>query len=148
MDWNGLKRRLQAEHPGDPRTLAYLEKAFELGKEALEILSSFGHQFHLAPGPSPAGNEWPKMMFHVEAAPNGRMVRDEYELWDLGDGWCHSLEEAQVRDGIMAQFTGRGGVSRRSLPMPIAGEGVTSKIDDLGDRAKRIADFKNREKED
>jgi hypothetical protein len=57
------------------------------------------------------------MMFHVNAAPNGRMVLSEYELYDLGEGWCNSLEEAQVRDGIMAQFAGRGGVSRRSLPV-------------------------------
>jgi len=144
MDWNTLKRRLQAEHPGDPRTLAYLEKAFELGKEALEIFAKHGHQFHLAPGPSPASSEWPKMMFHVEAAPNGRMVRDEFELYDLGDGWCNSLEEAQVRDGIMAQFTGRGGVNRRSLPSPVPGQGVTSKIDEAGAKAQRIAEFKEK----
>lgn len=142
MDWNGLKRKLQAEHPGDPRTLAYLEKAFELGREALDIFAQFGHKFHLAPGPGTASTEWPKMMFHVEAAPNGRMVRDEYELYDLGDGWENSLEDAQVRDGIMAQFTGRGGVNRRSLPSVLPGEGVTSKLDAAGERKKRIADFK------
>lgn len=117
MDWDGLKRVLFAEHSGDPRTLAYMEEAIRQGRESLRLFAQHGHQYHLAPGPGAPQGAWPRMMFHVNSAPNGRMVQNEYELYDLGEGWEDSLEAAQVKDGIMAQFSGRGGVSRRSLPV-------------------------------
>lgn len=117
MDWAGLRRQLIGEHSGDQRDVAYLQIALADAERALDQLARMGHQFHLEPGPGSPLAEWPRMMFHVTSAPNGRLIRSVYEQWDLGDGWCDSLEEAQIRDGEAQQFRGRAGVNRRALPV-------------------------------
>ena len=74
MDWQGLSRQLAAEHAHQPQTLGRCEVALCSAREALQILAGHGHQFYLAPGSGEPFPEWPKRLFHVDQAPNGRQV--------------------------------------------------------------------------
>lgn len=118
-DLVALQTRLLATHHSKPQTQELVRGALALVAEGLRRLEALGLQFHLDPGPGSVGDEWPRMMFHVDAAPNGRLVRSRWELADLGPGWFNTLEEAQHADGVATQFAGRGGIGRRDLPVPI-----------------------------
>jgi len=130
MDWQGLRRYLQSLRT-HPQELARLDRALAMAEEGLQVLSSMGHTYHLEPGPGKPLAEWPRRMYHITAAPNGRWVGSEYELWDLGPGWCDTLSEAQHRDGYAQQMAGRGGVNRRALPTLVNGEALHDDSDDL-----------------
>ena len=116
MDWLGLERHLLSKHPGDPNRSERVHYALSRAKEALALLEPLGYQFHLADGPGPVWPTWPAMMFHVDAAPNGRLVADEQELEELGPGWFRTQMEAQLWDGVQTQNAGRGGIPRQSIP--------------------------------
>jgi hypothetical protein len=63
---------------------------------------------------------WPRLLFHAEKAPNGRLCLNEFEKMELGDGWFETLDDAQHWDGTQAQFEGRGGVKRnRQALLPL-----------------------------
>jgi hypothetical protein len=85
--------------------------------DGLGTLARLGHRYHLVLGPPPEVEDWPKVMFHVEAAPNGRLVSSDFERHELGYGWYFTLGEAQHVEGYRAQMAGRGGVGDRSVPM-------------------------------
>jgi hypothetical protein len=89
--------------------------------DGLGLLARLGHRYHLVLGPPPEVEEWPRVMFHVEAAPNGRLVASDFERHELGYGWFFTLGEAQHAEGYRAQFAGRGGVGDRSVPMLLDG---------------------------
>lgn len=114
------KAVLLAVHHDRPQNGARVGHAFRAIEEGLAELMSLGHPFHIVEGPPPLEGEiWPRLYFHVKAAPNGRMVNSQWDLADLGEGWFGSLEEAQHADGMETQFAGRGGVGRKDLPMVI-----------------------------
>jgi hypothetical protein len=119
-----LLERLRAEFHGKPQQLAMVEAAVTNVDTGIATLAALGHSFHLALGPAPPQDEYPKLVFHVKSAPNGRLVRSRWELADLGEDWYPSLEAAQHADGVRAQFAGRGGVGNRNLPVVIV-EGKT-----------------------
>lgn len=116
MDWSGFRRHILAQHSGKPQDLMALDFAIREAESGLGVLARLGHLFHLAPGPGEPYGEFPRLVFHLTSAPNGRLARDEFELWDFGDGWFDSLEEAQLADGYAAQMRGRGGRQRPGLP--------------------------------
>lgn len=87
----------------------------------LTALGRLGHRYYLEPGPPPDADQWPRVMFHVEAAPNGRVVASDFARHELGEGWFYTLAEAQHAEGMRAQFAGRGGVGDRSVPMLVDG---------------------------
>ena len=94
-----------------------LSKAIEEVRHGLGLLAKMGHIYHLHPGVSYALPEWPKILFHITSAPNGRVVNSIWEALELGYGWWPTLQEAQNKEGVRAQFMGRGGVGDRALPM-------------------------------
>ena len=116
-----LQTKLLAEHHGKSQDCLEITHGLALVGEGLRMLGRLGHLYHLEDGPPTALPEWPKIMFHVDSAPNGRVVNSEWDLADLGDGWFSTIQEAQHWDGVATQFAGRGGVSRRDLPMVILG---------------------------
>lgn len=125
-DLQALYTKLQSEHYSRPQDLMRIEVAMRSVDEALAHLAALGHQMHLEPGAGTApGGEasFPRLMFHVHAAPNGRLVRSRWELADLEAGakgtWFDTLASAQHAEGTRAQFAGRGGVGARNLPVVI-----------------------------
>lgn len=148
MDWEGLKRKLAAEHYNEPQTLGRLEVALRSAQEALQILSGHGHHFHLADGPGKPYPEWPRTLFHVDLAPNGRLVYTEWEAKDLGPGWFDTLQKAQHWDGVETQFNGRGGVPKSPRALEATGQKSDSQaavdkfLSDMRQRA--IEEFKAR----
>ena len=127
-----------------------IEHALRTAEESLNMLSSLGHRFHLAEGPGPIHPQWPKKLFHIDSAPNGRMVADEHEAAELGPGWFDTLNAAQFSDGMDAQFTGRGGVKRGGLPAILH----TWSLEELSqftadaeaEKQRRIFEFKTQQK--
>lgn len=113
MRISDLRTQLAAIHHGTPQVQVRIDQALRDIEQQLQALAGLGHQFHLEPGPPVELPEWPKTVFHVTSAPNGRVVRDLGELLELGPGWFSTLEAAQHADGIETQFAGRGGVKRR-----------------------------------
>ena len=116
MDWKGLRNHLLAKHPQDAQRCARVDHALRSAEEALSLLTGLGYVFHLEEGPGEKFPEFPCMMFHVDAAPNGRLVHCQEEVEELGPGWFRTLIESQLWDGTQTQFAGRGGVKRQSLP--------------------------------
>lgn len=116
-----LTPRLQASHHHDPQACQVIQSALAEIQHGLDLLTRLGHVYHLEPGPPFDLPPWPKILFHVESAPNGRVVNSYWEAADLGPGWWPTLTEAQQREGIRAQFAGRGGIGDRSLPMLVDG---------------------------
>lgn len=117
-----LERQHQADHHHDLQSQERVRLAFGALDDALTTLAHLGHQYHLETGVAPEVSEWPRVMFHVEAAPNGRVVKSEYEAQELGPGWWDTLQAAQHAEGVRAQFAGRGGIGDRSVPMLVGGE--------------------------
>lgn len=117
MDFSGWKRKLEASHASSPQATAKALRAFALVEEGLKELGALGHPLHLAEGPGAPLAPWPRLLFHVSAAPNGRLVASPWEAEELGPDWYDTLAEAQGADGRAQQFSGRGGVHRRALPV-------------------------------
>jgi hypothetical protein len=89
-------------------------------EEGLGALASLGHYYHLEEGLTHIELTWPRLLFHAEKAPNGRLCLNEFEKFELGTGWFETLEAAQHWDGTQAQFEGRGGVKRdRQALLPL-----------------------------
>lgn len=133
-----LKARLLAEHHAKPQNLSRIEHEFGRLGEALAALAALGHLYHLAEGSPGSGEVWPRLYFHVHAAPNGRVVNSRWELAELGPGWFPTLDEAQHDDGVATQFAGRGGVGRKSLPAVVAGaEVAVASLDERREAIKR-----------
>lgn len=137
---------LLAQHHAKPQEVARVGHAFRAVAAALAELASMGHPFHLAEGQAVEGEIWPRLYFHIDSAPNGRLVYSQWDLADLGAGWYPTLDQAQHADGMAVQFAGRGGIGRRDLPMIIEQE-----PGDPGDpvsldarRQQMIDEFKNR----
>jgi hypothetical protein len=119
MDWQGLSRKLFADHQHQPQTLGRLELAMKQAQEALQIMEGHGHVYHLAEGHGPKHPEWPRTLYHVDSAPNGVVAYTEQEAADLGPGWFDSFQKAQFWDGLETQFNGRGGVAKSPrVPVP------------------------------
>jgi hypothetical protein len=112
-----LLPRLQAEHHHDPQACMTISAAVAEVEHGLSLLARLGHVYHLETGPAYHLPKWPRLLFHVTSAPNGRTVNSWWEADELGPGWWPTLWEAQQREGIRAQFRGRGGIGDRSLPM-------------------------------
>lgn len=108
---------LLAQHSGKPQEMVRMTRALDLVEEGLRDLTAAGHHYHLAEGDGPPVAEWPKILFHLHSAPNGRVIWTEREEQELGDGWFESLEAAQHSDGKHHSMRGRGGATRGGLPM-------------------------------
>lgn len=121
MKLSELSTRLQASHHHDLQACATILAAVGAVENGLALLARLGHVYHLEPGPPYELPEWPRVLFHVENAPNGRVVNSWWEANDLGPGWWPTLAEAAHREGVRAQFAGRGGIGDRSLPMLVDG---------------------------
>ncbi len=132
MDWYILRQRLLAAHSLDPRVSYYIDMALGDAKRAIELLAQHGHQFHLAPGPEPAREAFPRMVFHVDC-PRGRKVWSQFEIIELGDEWYDTLDEAQRSHGLKVQIAGRGGIGSRALPVLVLDAPQASKLT-RGDR--------------
>jgi len=117
MRLNELLTRLQALHHHDLQAVTTLTAAVAEVDHGLALLARLGHVYHLEAGPPYELDEWPRLLFHVTAAPNGRIVGSWWEARELGEGWWPTLQEAQNKEAIKAQFRGRGGVGDKSLPM-------------------------------
>ena len=119
MNLKALKDFLQSKHPHDVRRNAVVEHSLQRVEEGLQALAGIGHHFHLAEGHKPVVAGWPRKLFHLQAAPNGRLFMDEEQLEEAGGlagGWRANALEAQLWDGSETQFAGRGGVPRKGLP--------------------------------
>lgn len=121
MKLNELSTRLQAEHHHDQQACLTISAAVAEVEHGLGFLARLGHVYHLEPGPAYDLPEWPRLLFHITSAPNGRVVRSWWEARDLGPGWWPTFSEAQYKEGVRAQFAGRGGIGDRSLPMLVDG---------------------------
>jgi len=119
-----LKAKHQADHFASLQDVEMVRQALLSIDIGLNFLSRLGHRYHLEPGPAPEVDDWPKVMFHVEAAPNGRVVNGPTEARELGSDWFFTLQEAQHAEGMRAQFAGRGGIGDRSVPMILGQVGV------------------------
>lgn len=111
-----LRERVLASLIDSPQATARAEHALRELSTALAALAGMGHQFHIAPGPGPTLDEWPRQIFHLEQAPRGRLCRTVWDFWDLGPDWFFTLGEAQQASGMKAQNAGRGGVFTSGLP--------------------------------
>lgn len=85
-------------------------------EEGLATLASLGHPFHLEDGVVRSELGWPRILFNVDSAPNGRLVNSEYDARELGPGWYDTANDAQHADGLKTQFAGRGGIGVRNVP--------------------------------
>lgn len=124
-----LMSRLQAQHYASPQEVQLVLSSLRDIESALNALTRLGHVYHLEPGPPYELPEWPRVLFHVTSAPNGRVVRSSWEAIELGYGWWPTLEEAQQKEGIKTQFRGRGGVNDRALPMVMDGGPPSPRFD-------------------
>jgi len=112
-----LLPRLQAQHHHDLQAVQNIINAVAEVERGLNVLAKYGHVLHLEHGAAYHIPEWPQVLFHVHAAPNGRVVNSSWEALELGEGWWPTYQEAQYKEGVRMQFRGRGGVGDRSLPM-------------------------------
>lgn len=140
MNLTDLTQRLHADHFSSPQACLTISTAVAEVEHGLALLARLGHVFHLEAGPPYHLPEWPRILFHVESAPNGRVVNSWWEANDLGPGWWPTLSEAQQREGIRAQFAGRGGIGDRSLPMLVDG-GPAGPRPDWGPKPKDNGDL-------
>ncbi len=116
MNWRRLRNALVNEHHEEPQTIAMIDHALRLTEEGLSLLSRLGHHMHLAAGTEPESRGYPKLMFHMEAAPRGHLVFCQEDIDWLGEGWFETLDEAKHAAGMGQQFR-RGGIfPKRGLP--------------------------------
>lgn len=116
MQWSDFLSDLLARHTGKPQAQRQLELAVAAVRRGLEAMAANGEVWHLEAGIGEESGHWPRIMFHALAAPAGRLVRSEFELADLGEGWYDTLAEARNFEGVQVQNQGRGAVPRHGLP--------------------------------
>jgi hypothetical protein len=116
MFWPDFLSDILARHTGKPQTQRRLEIAVAEVRKGLEAMAAAGEIWHLEAGAGSIPEHWPRIMFHALSAPAGKLVRSEFELADLGEGWYDTLAEARNFEGIQLQNAGRGGIPRRGLP--------------------------------
>ena len=117
-----LRDRLLAEHHHSPQLGVRINQAVSEIEAGLQTLAGMGHPFHLEAGAAPPeddDNSWPRIYFHQDKSPNGRVVLSRWELAELGPGWWPTAGEAQHDDGMKTQFEGRGGVRKGTALMVI-----------------------------
>lgn len=114
-NWRNLHNKLQAELFDFPQKARLAEHALREVEQGLAALSAIGYLFHLEDGPGELLDDWPRIMYHVDAAPNGRVVLCEADLDELGPGWYHTPQEAHHATGYETQMHGRGGVPKRVM---------------------------------
>lgn len=139
MDLAQLKQKLLAEHHQAPQVAQVILHSFALLEDALRQLAQLGHPFHLQAGQPPAGEVWPKMLFHQQIAPNGREVLCLADAKDLGPGWHYTALAAQLDEGMAHQFLGRGGVRRKGMMVSL--EAPRSHADHLAEQRRIRADM-------
>lgn len=117
MNLSALRTRLEAKHSASPQNARRVQLAIAELESGLTALASLGHPMHLVEGSGEAPElGWPRLLFHIDAAPNGRLVFGEAEARELGPEWHTTLERAQHADGVKTQFAGRGGIGTRNVP--------------------------------
>jgi hypothetical protein len=153
LNLDPLYRKLTTNHPRDQRRNKLLRIALKKVEDGLRELITIGYPFHLVEGHVPVIHDFPKIMYHALRAPNGHVIRDDYELKELGEeGWFDTLDAAHHYEGHATQMHGRGGVKRTILPALLE----TLDFADLERqwreaqeaKAKRIAEFKARLKDE
>lgn len=116
MNWRRLRNELVNLHHEEPQAVAMIDHAVRLLEEGVTLLGRFGHHLHLVSGTEPERRDYPKLMFHLEAAPKGHLVFCQEDVDWLGEGWFETLDEAKHASGMGQQFR-RGGIfPKRGLP--------------------------------
>lgn len=134
MNWRRLRNYLTNLHQDRPQEVALIDRAVRMAEEALADLARIGHTFHLAEGLRPVNpekhpdREYPRMMYHLVAAPRGHLVLCEEDREWLGEGWFDTLAEAQHADGMGYQFRRGGIIPKRGLPV-IVSESEPTRLD-------------------
>jgi len=141
VNLSALRTRLAALHHHEPQIAMSVEHAIRELESGLGTLAKYGHPMHLDEGHEVQSLGWPRLLFHVDSAPNGRLVNSEWDARDLGPDWWPTLAEAQHADGVKTQFAGRGGVQGRSLPVVIPQTELHSE-DDAERVARMIEEWK------
>lgn len=113
MNW---REKIIVDYPNDLQKHHKARTALaDLDRVLLE-LAGLGHPLHVEEGyvpPPPAG--WPKAVFNLHAG--ARIVRDQFELEELGEDWFPTMEEARHDAGLRKQYQ-RGGIfDPRRMPM-------------------------------
>lgn len=125
MNWRRFRNELVNQYHEQPQVVALIDHACRQIEESLTILARYGHLFHLAEGPGSTFPDWPRLMFHLTAAPRGHLVFCEEDRAFLGEGWFDTLDEAKHADGMGEQFK-RGGVfPKRGLPVLVSDANLT-----------------------
>lgn len=135
MSLNVIRERILHAQLASPQNTLRAERALRELEEALGALSAMGHRLYVTEQPIPDLAEWPRMVYHLEAAPQGRYCPDIWAFWDLGPDWFFTYGDAQHASGMRAQMAGRGGVFTSGLPAP------TNLIPSPDDSAERKAEL-------
>jgi len=105
MNW---REKIIVDFPNDLQKNHKARTALaDLDRVLLE-LAGLGHPLHVEEGyvpPPPSG--WPKAVFHLHAG--ARIVRDQFELEELGPDWYPTMEDARHAAGQRKQYE-RGGI--------------------------------------
>lgn len=117
MNWPLLLSQLLSSHQHDPQASRRIELAVEEIRLGLQTLTTLGHVWHLEKGPAESQPSWPQTLWHLSG--RNREVWHQSDIDELGPDWYPSLAQAKHAEGLAAQFTGRGGVTRRDLPMVV-----------------------------
>lgn len=136
LDWKRLAIQFSVGHEYDVQYVRRVELNCRMLDEALDGLARLGHVYHIEPGVGKPLPDFPKMKYHVDAAPNGRLVKNEWEEKELGDDWYDSVEESQHQYGREQQYRGRGGVTVKGLPAVQIDMGPT--VDEVLSKTQKI----------
>lgn len=116
MNWLRFRNLLVNQHSDLPQNIKRVEYAVGMLEEGLRLLAGMGHLFHLAEGQGSGTPDFPRLMYHLEAAPRGHLVLCEEDRTLLGEGWFDTLADAKHADGMGEQFK-RGGIfPKKGLP--------------------------------
>lgn len=135
MDWNGIHRHFAALHHTSPSKQAKVKTLLDNVAENLLELEKMGHVLHLAEGKGEDWAEWPRLMYHLTLAPNGRQVTSEDEAKALGAGWFYTAEDAQSAGVIplspaqMAFERERNAKLQEELRLPSSAMGEVDPLD-------------------
>lgn len=132
MNWKRLRDRLVNQYRDQPQITASIDLAIAETRSGLDGLARLGHRFHLVEGPPPADlpahSDFPRLVYHLLAAPSGYLVRCQQDLELLGEGWFDTLDEAKHADGMGEQFK-RGGIFPKSGLPALVPESEPTELD-------------------